>query len=258
MAVATQTSPAMPSSTHLELRLGISGEEVHTFQRKGSSLSLDSADLGTLINDMVCESQSNVDNSASTIPRLQRIPSGNSFATMPRGIEPSELSRVASGLSHLSVTLSQMDEIQEASESERNPPRAQEQTPVNDTHSSRYLYDVSVLDRCLSRDVETLPEAASVDVTNVQAFTASIGPFGPYNPAPSWIQAPSHVIPPAEPKELDIFEGKQVIMVRGKYKGKSAFVQRKVNKKYRLQVEGVSWGLEFYPNMFTLPTGGRL
>ena len=47
-------------------------------------------------------------------------------------------------------------------------------------------------------------------------------------------------------------------MVRGKYKGKAAFVQRKVNKKYRVQVEGVPWGLEFYPNMFKLPDGGPI
>lgn len=50
----------------------------------------------------------------------------------------------------------------------------------------------------------------------------------------------------------------QVVMVRGKYKGRSAFVQRKVNKKYRLQVEGVTWGLEFFPNMFELPRAGPM
>lgn len=80
---------------------------------------------------------------------------------------------------------------------------------------------------------------------------AELGPFGPYNP-PSRVDSSSTREPEVE---KDIFEGKQVVMVRGKYKGKNAFVQRKVNKKYRLQVEGVAWGLEFYPNMFDLPSG---
>lgn len=90
------------------------------------------------------------------------------------------------------------------------------------------------------------------------------GPFGPYNPAPAWMVAaqraqrrdsPYTIEAPVETSspEPDEFEGKVVVMVRGKYKGKRAFVQRKVNKKYRMQVEGVTWGLEFYPNMFALP-----
>jgi len=48
----------------------------------------------------------------------------------------------------------------------------------------------------------------------------------------------------------DPYVGKNVVMVRGKYNGRKAFVQRKVKKKWRLQVEGVDWGLEFYDNMF--------
>ena len=52
--------------------------------------------------------------------------------------------------------------------------------------------------------------------------------------------------------ETDPYVGKQVQMVRGKYKGRSALVQRKVKKKWRLQVEGVDWGLEFYDNMFKI------
>ena len=52
--------------------------------------------------------------------------------------------------------------------------------------------------------------------------------------------------------ETDPYVGKQVQMVRGKYKGRSALVQRKVKKKWRLQVEGVEWGLEFYDNMFKI------
>ena len=53
-------------------------------------------------------------------------------------------------------------------------------------------------------------------------------------------------------QEQDPFVGRQVLMVRGKYKGKLAFVERKVHKKYRVAVEGVSWGLEFYPQNFVI------
>jgi len=53
-------------------------------------------------------------------------------------------------------------------------------------------------------------------------------------------------------QEQDPFVGRQVLLVRGKYKGKLAFVERKVHKKYRVAVEGVSWGLEFYPQNFVI------
>jgi len=85
------------------------------------------------------------------------------------------------------------------------------------------------------------------------------GPFGPYNPCPSYmlglqrleqLSAPYQM--PAAPPPPDEFAGKVVTMIRGKYCGKKAFVQRRVNKKYRVQVEGVAWGLEFYPDMFRL------
>jgi len=52
--------------------------------------------------------------------------------------------------------------------------------------------------------------------------------------------------------EADPYAKKQVRMIRGKYKGRLAFVDRKVKKKWRLQVEGVDWGLEFYDTMFQL------
>jgi len=85
------------------------------------------------------------------------------------------------------------------------------------------------------------------------------GPYGPYNPCPSYmlgvqrlerLSAPYQI--PAPPPPPDEYAGKTVTMVRGKYTGKKAFVQHRVNKKYRVQVEGVAWGLEFYPDMFKL------
>ena len=69
------------------------------------------------------------------------------------------------------------------------------------------------------------------------------------------IQEPAKSAPVATPKTLhfdpDSLVGTTALIIRGKYKGKLAFVERKVKKKYRVQVEGVGWGLEFYPNVFS-------
>lgn len=77
---------------------------------------------------------------------------------------------------------------------------------------------------------------------------AAAGPYGPYNPAPCIQEA-------EPPRPLDIYEGKRVLLVRGKYKGKFGFVQRKVKLKYRVQVEGVPYGLEFFPRTLQLVPG---
>lgn len=178
-------------------------------------------------------------------------------ATQPRA--PHELSRVPSGLSQLSVTLSQIDSIPV------DQPSPPPQPDSSQAATTSYLYDVSILDRCESNrcddihplaDSTSRPGPSSVPLPTCGALP--IGPFGPYNPAPAWLmpsQMQQKTAVAEAVKEKDMYEGRQVVMVRGKYKGKSAFVQRKVNKKYRLQVEGVSWGLEFYPNMFELPKG---
>jgi len=93
-------------------------------------------------------------------------------------------------------------------------------------------------------------------------YAAVVGPFGPYNPPPAYMrdiqqQTVTPMSTPASTPEIvgvphDVYENKQVIMVAGKHKGKLAFVQRKVNKKYRVQVEGVPYGLEFFPKSFEL------
>merc|ERR1719262_2094681 len=63
------------------------------------------------------------------------------------------------------------------------------------------------------------------------------GPYGPYNPCPSYmlgvqrlerLSAPYQI--PAPPPPPDEYAGKTVTMVRGKYTGKKAFVQHRVNK----------------------------
>jgi len=55
-------------------------------------------------------------------------------------------------------------------------------------------------------------------------------------------------------KDGDPFTGTTVIMATGKYKGRRAFVKNRANKKYRVQVEGVPHGLEFFAKAF-LPIG---
>merc|ERR1711998_158260 len=155
---------------------------------------------------------------AATPPRFMRVPSGNSFAMMPCALAP------AGGTQ-----------------------------PILDRCESREL--MAQLSHVLQED------QAPMSLTEQPCQQSGLGrevlgPFGPYNPAPAWMAQPATLqAPPELPREIDEFEGRQVVMVRGKYKGRMAFVERKVKKKYRLQVDGVQWGLEFYPNMFALPSG---
>ena len=44
--------------------------------------------------------------------------------------------------------------------------------------------------------------------------------------------------------------GKRVVMKKGKYAGKTAYVKERVNKKYRVEIKGVGMKLEFYPTSF--------
>jgi len=85
----------------------------------------------------------------------------------------------------------------------------------------------------------------------------ALGPFGPYNPPPAYMKEICQrdlQSGPVRDRAVDPYEGQQVIMISGKHKGKRAFVQRRVNKKYRVQVEGVPYGLEFFPRAFALHT----
>lgn len=120
---------------------------------------------------------------------------------------------------------------------------------------------------------ESNPVAAMAD-----AHRHIPGPYGPYNPHPMAVIAAQRAAAQAKRQarieaatpywltgqidDMDVVEGadsamdpwekKNVVMIKGKYRGRRAYVQRRVNKKYRVQVEGVAWGLEFYPNMFEL------
>merc|ERR1711998_723353 len=216
------------------------------------------------------------------VNKFRRMPSGNSFATMPCALErvgsglcalertgsgldrtgSGNLTRVPSGLAELTFTLSQLHDEEATSsealaESGAAPQPSASQRQEIESCAMGWVYDMATLDRCSSGEqaaasVASLPEAPSQVVGNNAAL---LGPWGPYNPAPTWVQG---CVAEKEMRAPDEFEGKQVVMVRGKYRGRNAFVQRKVNKKYRLQVEGVAWGLEFFPNMFALPRAGPM
>ena len=64
------------------------------------------------------------------------------------------------------------------------------------------------------------------------------------------LQQPEGALSTGVAETTDPYVGKRLVMVRGKYKGRSAVCERKVKQKWRLQVDGVDWGLEFYDNMF--------
>lgn len=51
---------------------------------------------------------------------------------------------------------------------------------------------------------------------------------------------------------LDPYVGQQVTMLSGKNKGKRAFVEKKINQKYKLHIEGVEKPFEYYPKQFQL------
>jgi len=57
--------------------------------------------------------------------------------------------------------------------------------------------------------------------------------------------------------EPDPWIGNNVILTRGKYTGRTAFVLGKASKKYRVQVEGVPYQLEFFCKLFVLPEDYR-
>jgi len=118
--------------------------------------------------------------------------------------------------------------------------------------SSRSAGGSSILERCSSESLvsslekmnairnSTLSNATHEECTNIPE-SGSIGPYGPYNPPPC--SAP-------EPTEPDPLQGRLIVMTRGKYKGTLGRVQRKVKKKYRVQLDGLEYGLEYYAQAF--------
>jgi len=53
---------------------------------------------------------------------------------------------------------------------------------------------------------------------------------------------------------VDEWEGHRVLMKKGKYEGRGALVKKRINKKYRVMVDGVEDQLEFYPTSFAHTT----
>ena len=54
---------------------------------------------------------------------------------------------------------------------------------------------------------------------------------------------------PVAPAE-DEWEGKRIVMKKGKYAGRGAFVKRRVKKKYCVEIDNVPMKLEFYATSF--------
>jgi len=195
---------------------------------------------------------------AATPPRFIRVPSGNSFAVMPCAMTPSEpplphIEQVASSVPFVGDDNHTMDCNTSLAEARPCEPAPGSTQPILDRCESREL--MAMLSHGLLEDQAPM-SLIEQPLQQCGLGREVLGPFGPYNPAPSWMAEPATLQAVPQPaREPDDFEGRQVVMVRGKYKGRTAFVERKVRKKYRLQVDGVQWGLEFYPNMFTLPSG---
>ena len=79
-----------------------------------------------------------------------------------------------------------------------------------------------------------------------------------YKPTPHEVHAhtlfaamaqPANPAPEGEP---DPYIGKQVILLIGKNRGKQAFVEKKISKKYKLHIQGVPKPLEYFPKQFAL------
>ena len=79
-----------------------------------------------------------------------------------------------------------------------------------------------------------------------------------YKPTPHQVHAHTLFAAMAQPAnsapegELDPYIGKQVILLIGKNKGKQAFVEKKISKKYKLHIQGVPKPLEYFPKQFAL------
>jgi len=70
-------------------------------------------------------------------------------------------------------------------------------------------------------------------------------------------KSPKGAYEPPEDISKDPWINQQVKLTRGKYEGRSAFVLGRTEKKYQVQVEGVTYQLEFYGSMFVKPQDYR-
>merc|ERR1712188_45726 len=182
---------------------------------------------------------------APALPTLLRRASSNLSIDMP-----ALLRRVSSGLSLLDLDTAELDEL-----------LAPTCTAPEEDIEEFLQAGPSLMQFPPQLPALALPPDSATwhdDDNGSSLSSAPLGPFGPYNPAPSWMH-PSHTTEqqlteqnPVLESGPDKFEGQQVVMVTGKYKGKNAFVERKVKKKYRVQVDGVPYGLEFYSRSFDL------
>lgn len=195
---------------------------------------------------------------------------GNFFQLIrsPSDQSPTTISSIPSpGSVCAGTALTDMLADMESNQSQSNPPQqSNPQGRIAMTTSFNMEADLNSSIAELSNRLLDASQRAQCTKLDMEEPTSSLlsepkGPFGPYNPPPSYMLGLNRMrrqelcepyITPPPPETPDAFSGKIVTMIRGKYKGRTAFVQRRVNKKYRVQVEGVAWGLEFYPDMFAL------
>lgn len=211
----------------------------HSFRRMSSG----PPELRDLIHDSL-DDRASSGHAQPPHNSFRRMPSGNSYALLPCPLVATqqatttesesggcpEMTRVSS------FAMLSMGDMQEL---ESLPPRNEE--VETGAVKQRLEWDTGLLEEHVAHS----------------RIAEALGPFGPYNPPPAYMREIRQQDPqcgPVRDRAIDPYEGQQVIMVSGKHKGKRAFVQRRVNKKYRVQVEGVPYGLEFFPRAFALQT----
>lgn len=189
-----------------------------------------------------------------TQPKITKTRSGSSgeIERLLRGEDtvPPTLTRTDTNLTGLSGLLYDVEPVEEMTTQQ---PVAAPPYPMTRTTSELVGMEWGV-DRVKARTRLNAMAAARGAAQQQPLQVAAAGPLRstPYGEARMSEPYAPAAVRAVEPDPTDIYSGKMVVMVRGKYKGRRAFVQRKVKKKWSLQVEGVQWGLEFYDNMFSL------
>jgi len=100
------------------------------------------------------------------------------------------------------------------------------------------------------------PAVASTGTKRKNSATDK-GDKGNKKPRPAAKSSPKGAVPVPEDPAQDPWINQQVKLTRGKYEGRSAFVLGRTEKKYQVQVEGVTYQLEFYGSMFVKPEDYR-
>jgi hypothetical protein len=134
---------------------------------------------------------------------------------------------------------------------------AQEPLPLQPGKKARHSFDGfgGQLTQCNSFESTQLSTSAP-NLSQVSLFAPNLAPNfsnftmshgSVYN---TMMAVDSPRTPHGAPTGPDEWEGKRIVMKKGKYAGRGAFVKERVNKKYRVEIDGVNMKLEFYPTSF--------